>query len=81
MLTCADLTGTDYFKDTVDPWKNWVFALHAKPKATVVSEDLNVLIFVRPPHSPGRTALSGRKASKRPPERPRPRSAKKAAAV
>lgn len=35
MLTCADLTGVDYFKDTVDPWKNWVFAFNAKPKKNV----------------------------------------------
>lgn len=31
-----DLTGTDYFKDRVDPWKNWVFTFAARPKPEVV---------------------------------------------
>ena len=36
-LIYKDLTGTDYFKDKVDPWKNWVFVFSAKPKKEVVS--------------------------------------------
>jgi len=36
-LTYLDLTGTDYFKDKVDPWKNWVFVFSARPKKEVVS--------------------------------------------
>jgi len=30
-----ELTGTDYFKDRVDPWKNWVYTFTARPKKTV----------------------------------------------
>jgi len=30
-----DLTNTDYFKDRVDPWKNWVFTFSARPKKEV----------------------------------------------
>ena len=46
----TDLTGTDYFKDRVDPWKNWVFTFAARPKPEVVG-DRCVLIFDRAPPS------------------------------